>query len=51
MVVDDFGDDAVEHHPTPGDNARNFRTAPALDEGDCGTWGRARDEQNGADLR
>ena len=49
--VDAYGDDLVERHRVAGDNATNFRLRPATATSDCGTWGRARDEQNGADLR
>jgi hypothetical protein len=50
-LVDAYGDDVVERHRDAGDNAPNSRRVPATITTDCGTWGRARDEQNGADLR
>ena len=50
-LMDAPGDDVVERHRDAGDNAADFRRGPAAGTSDCGTWGRARDEQNGADLR
>jgi hypothetical protein len=50
-LVDAYGDDVVERKGDAGDNATSFRRRPATITSGCGTWGRARDEQNGADLR
>ena len=50
-IVDACRDDVVERHGVAGDNATTPRRFDALVASDCGTWGRARDEQNGAHLR
>ena len=50
-LVDARGDDAVERHHHAGDNATSSPRVDAFVASDCGIWGRARDEQNGAYLR
>lgn len=44
-------DSAVEQQAQPGDNAASSGIRIITAAARCGTWGRARDEQNGADLR
>ena len=50
-TVDAPGDHTVDACVITGDNATTSPTAKLVVAADCGTWGRARDEQNGADLR